>query len=216
MRTFLSFSAALLLTAGFAAANTTYSFSTSASYVGGTGVVDSTFCAANDLCVDFTAGANLALHLVYAPNVTTNGTALGAPGTGDNFGTVQAFCISTVDGSTQTTCGSTTLSGDVTVTLSETLPIAGSGQFIDSLSGTINQNSGLGVVNFGTTGFTIGVLTYQMQQPVGGYDINFINANNPTSLQGVVIDTTAPEPATFGLLGAALVGLGIVVRKRKV
>jgi hypothetical protein len=215
MRILLGLSAVLLLTAGFAAANTTYSFNTSAVYAG-SATVDTTHCASvNDLCMDFGAGTNLAVQLVYTPNTTTNGTAIGFPGTGDNFGFIQAFCISTVDGSTQTTCSSVPLSGDITVTLHETLPLVTSGQFIDVLGGTLGQNSGLGIVNFGTTGFTLGTLTYQMQQPVGGYDINFINANNPTSLQGVVIDTTAPEPATFGIMGAALVALGFVARKRK-
>jgi hypothetical protein len=46
-----------------------------------------------------------------------------------------------------------------------------------------------------------------------GLNLGLVDANS--TVNGTVGSTVAPEPATFGMLGAALVGLGFLARKRK-
>jgi hypothetical protein len=67
--------------------------------------------------------------------------------------------------------------------------------------GTINATSG----NFGTTFFDI-------TSPTG---IVAISSGGVTTVQGAISSTAIPEPSTFAILGAGLVGLGFIARKRK-
>jgi len=69
--------------------------------------------------------------------------------------------------------------------------------------GTSNLTGG---VTFGTTFFTIGSPT-----PIVDPSTN----NGIQTISGTINSLAAPEPATFGLMGAALVGLGFIARKRK-
>jgi PEP-CTERM motif len=69
--------------------------------------------------------------------------------------------------------------------------------------GTNNLTGG---TTFGPTFFTIGNPT-PIVDPTTDAGIQTIS--------GVVGSTATPEPATFGLMGAALVGLGFFARKRK-
>ena len=209
-----------------ASASTSYSFSTSATYSGGTGAVSSSFCpSVGDLCIAWAAGTSpglpsdpLVLQLVYTPNTTNNGNAISS-GTGDNFGSLQAFCIDNVTGVASTSCGNVTLDGHLDIALNETVPTVATGHFVDALGGTFTGvGAGFGLANFATTSFSIGVLGYQMQQPGGGYSINAVANNAPTSLQGIVTDNTVsgtPEPATFALMGAGLLGLGVTARRKR-
>jgi PEP-CTERM motif len=209
----------LAAVASMASANTNYSFSTTGSYTG-VGTVGG-FCTAGDYCVNFAAGTDggtgdaLVIQLQYTPN--SNSAVATA---GDSFGHFQLFCLDDVNGGADSNCSNVTLAGDFTITVSQTVPfVINTGQFVDTLSGTVGDSTGAGFVDFGTTSFTYAngssSLTYTLQQPVGGYLINQISDNSNTSVQGLITDNGVPEPATFGMMGAALVGLGFLARKRK-
>jgi PEP-CTERM motif len=212
----------LAFTAATASAGTSYAFSTAASY-SGSGTIGGFGCPIGGLCIQFADGVDagtghaLVIQLDYTPN---NG--IGVATTTDNFGFFQAFCLDSTNGSNDVNCGTIALSGDLTITVSQTVPfVATTGKFVDVLSGNISYNSGVPRVNFGTTSFdyTSGLisLNYAMQQPVGGYILPNPSTNNQTSFQGIVTDnsTPTPEPATLALFAGGLGLLGLM-RRRKV
>jgi hypothetical protein len=205
--------------ASLASANTNYSFSTTGSYLGAGSVGG--FCTAGDYCINFNAGNDggtgdaLVIQLQYTPNSSS-----AVATAGDSFGHFQLFCLDNVTGGADANCSNVTLGGDFTITVSQTVPFAiNSGQFMDALSGTVGVSTGAGFIDFATTSFTYANassnLTYALQQPSGGYLINQISDASNTSVQGLITDNSVPEPATFGMMGAALVGLGFFARKRK-
>jgi hypothetical protein len=69
--------------------------------------------------------------------------------------------------------------------------------------GTTGTSSG----TFGTTIFTT-VTSSRIVAPNSG------STPGQTTIQGGVTSSIAPEPATFGLIGAALLGLGVFGRRR--
>ncbi len=71
--------------------------------------------------------------------------------------------------------------------------------------GTTNANTG----NFGPTSFDING-TSRIVAPNSGVPPGV------TTVQGTINSTMVPEPATFGLLGGALVGLGLLGRRKLV
>jgi len=69
--------------------------------------------------------------------------------------------------------------------------------------GTTNALSG----NFGTTIFGTSVFTGIVAPNSGAVP-------GQSTIQGTINSSAVPEPATFALLGASLVGLGVIYRKR--
>ena len=151
--------------------------------------------------VTFLGGMGNALMITFTG---LGSTSLNTP-TGSSFGNFQTF----VSGS-----GVIGASGTFTLTITQTVPVAGSNSFSATFSGTFSSsNSGTGVVNFTVTSISIGGITYS----ITNNPLNLVppaSNNGITTVQGQITGSAVPEPTSMFLLGTGLLGFAGVIRKR--
>ncbi len=211
-----------VLTAGIAAASVTYSATGSFSCTN----TASYTCSGSTLTLD--ASANETITLTYSNLNSTNNTVNALSGTVASYGDFLATCAGTeCTSSTPTAFVFPTNLIVFNLTISETAPdssggfvaVSGSGVLGGNLSensssASINWNTAISILTVtGTDNVTYTPLAQQFLVPPssGGGD---------TALQMQITDAnavqnSAPEPATFGMLGIALLGLGAFARRRK-
>ena len=186
-----------------ASANATVIFNTTASAFSGGG-----------LSLGEASGADATLSFQTQPGASVN----PPPPSNANYGIFTLACATCTANNAGSPVGAFFSPFTFNLTITETVPNAASGTFVGtSTGGVVYLNQSTITINwaplllsggsFGTTSFAIPSSTLIVNPTSGAND-------GQTTVQGTVSDNVIPEPATLGLIGGGLIGLGLLRRKR--
>jgi hypothetical protein len=110
-----------------------------------------------------------------------------------------------------------TFSDSFTLTIDQTVPSVGNQTSSTTIAGTITGNSSTILLTFVPSAVTIGsgasTATYTFSPDVYGLNNPSVNSGD-TTIEAYI--TSSPEPASIGLLGGSLLGLGFMIRRRSI
>lgn len=173
----------------------------------------------------------------FADSTNTNNlTVTGSPNPSNQFtytataGDIGSyFTLMTLSTTDTATSANNTLSDDVSLTFSFSLPDTGSGSLAGTatetvtLSGKSRNADGSGSVTWSSPNDVLVTFSDGAQLQIDVSDVTLGSSGQNTALSGDLMvrfedikdPTNAPEPASMALVATSLIGLGLVRRRRK-